>query len=169
MEPRIKEKIVVVWLGGTPRYWPSAREFNLRQDVIASQILFDSGVALVQIPTTNVAEHLRTTVPELDQHMRGRSRIGDYLHGQFLEYFALRMNDQDRSGRYPWSKVIWDISAVAWLNNPAWVPSDVMPSPVLTDAMRWGTVPDRHHIRVANHVDRDAIFNDLFDRLSRLQ
>jgi inosine-uridine nucleoside N-ribohydrolase len=41
MEPAIKEKIVVVWLGGTPQYWPSAREFNLRQDVIASQVLFD--------------------------------------------------------------------------------------------------------------------------------
>ena len=64
MEPKIKEKIVVVWLGGTPQYWPSAREFNLRQDVIASQVLFDSGVALVQIPTKNVTEHLRTTIPE---------------------------------------------------------------------------------------------------------
>ncbi len=37
MEPAIKEKIVVVWLGGTPQYWPSAREFNLRQDVIGLQ------------------------------------------------------------------------------------------------------------------------------------
>src|SRR5690606_36373960 len=78
MEPKIKDRIVVVWLGGTPRYWPSAREFNLMQDVPASQILFDSGVPLVQIPTKNVSEHLRTTVPELGQHLRGRSRIGDY-------------------------------------------------------------------------------------------
>ena len=51
MEPRIKEKIVVVWLGGTAHYWRSASEFNLRQDLIASQALFDSGVPLVQIPT----------------------------------------------------------------------------------------------------------------------
>jgi inosine-uridine nucleoside N-ribohydrolase len=166
MEPKIKERIVVVWLGGTPQYWPSASEFNLRQDVIASQVLFDSGVPLVQIPTKNVAEHLRTTVPELDEHMRGRSRLGDYLHGQFLEYSALRMNRQDRNAGFPWSKVIWDISAVAWLNNPEWVPSDIVPSPVLTDDMRWDRRAGRHNIRVANNVDRDAVFDDLFSRLS---
>ena len=168
LEPKIKEKIVVVWLGGTPEYWPFATEFNLRQDVIASQVLFDSGVPLVQIPTKNVAEHLRTTVPELDRHMRGRSRIGDYLYGQFLEYSAVRMNNRGQNEGFPWSKVIWDISAVAWLNNPEWVPSDIMPSPVLTDDMRWDRATGRHNIRVANNVDRDAVFNDLFPRLAGL-
>lgn len=168
MEPKIKEKIVVVWLGGTPSYWPSAREFNLQQDVIASQVLFDSGVALVQIPTKNVSEHLRTTVPELEQHLRGRSLIGDYLYGQFLEYFAVHANRQRLGENYPWSKVIWDISTVAWLNNPAWAPSDIVPSPVLTDDMRWQTAPNRHNIRVANNINRDAVFNDLFGRFAEM-
>ena len=167
MEPKIKEKIVVVWLGGTPSYWPSATEFNLRQDVIASQVLFDSGVPLVQIPTKNVAEHLRTTTPELDQHMRGRSRIGDYLYGQFLQYSAVRAKGKNEG--FPYSKVIWDISAVAWLNNPEWVPSEIAPSPVLTDDMHWESAAGRHNIRVATNVDRDAVFNDLFFRLSGLK
>ena len=167
MEPRIKEKIVVVWLGGTTHYWPSAREFNLRQDVAASQVLFDSGVPLVQIPTKNVAEHLRTTIPELDEHMRGKSRIGDYLHGQFLQYYAV--HTKGRKGSYPWSKVIWDISAVAWLNDPKWIPSEIVPSPVLTDDMRWERAAGRHNIRVANNVNRDAVFNDLFARLSQVK
>ncbi|HUR32494.1 MAG TPA: nucleoside hydrolase [Vicinamibacterales bacterium] len=167
MEPKIKQKIVVVWLGGTPAYWPSASEFNLQQDVIASQVLFDSGVPLVQVPTKNVSEHLRTTVPELERHLRGRSRIGDYLYGQFLQYFAERVKpDQGRD--FPWSKVIWDISAVAWLKNPAWVPSRIVPSPVLTEDMHWQNAAGRHNIRVATSVDRDAIFNDVFSRLSRL-
>ncbi|MDA0204688.1 MAG: nucleoside hydrolase [Acidobacteria bacterium] len=168
MEPKIKERIVVVWLGGTPSYWPSATEFNLRQDVIASQVLFDSGVPLVVVPTKNVSEHLRTTVPELGRHLSGHSRLGDYLYGQFLQYFAVRMNRQRQSEQYPWSKVIWDISAVAWLNNPDWVPSDIVPSPVLTDDMHWETAAGRHNIRVANNVNRDAVFNDVFSRLSRM-
>ena len=167
MEPRIKERIVVVWLGGTTHYWPSASEFNLRQDVIASQVLFDSGVPLVQIPTKNVSEHLRTTVPELEAHMRGRSRIGDYLYGQFLQYFAVRTKGKSQS--YPYSKVIWDISAIAWLNSPEWVPSEIVPSPVLTDDLRWQTAVGRHNIRVANNVNRDAVFNDLFARLATLE
>jgi len=169
MEPKIKDKIVVVWLGGQPHYWPSARGFNMQQDVIASQVLFDSGVPLVQVPGKNVSEHLRTTVPELDQHLRGHSRIGDYLYGQFLQYFAVRMNRQGQNDQYPWSKVIWDISVVAWLNNPEWVPSEIVPSPVLTDDMHWKSAPGRHNIRVANNVNRDAVFNDLFTRLSRLK
>ena len=167
MEPKIKEKIVVVWLGGAPHYWPSAREFNLRQDVLASQVLFDSGVPLVQIPTKNVAEHLRTTVAELDLHMRGRSRIGDYLFGQFLEYFAVHTKGRNES--YPWSKVIWDISAVAWLINPKCIPSEIVPSPVLTDDVRWESGAGRHNIRVATNVNRDEVFNDLFFRLSRVK
>ena len=167
MEPKIKEKIVVIWLGGTTHYWPSASEFNLRQDVIASQVLFDSGVPLVQIPTKNVAEHLRTTVPELDKNMRGRSRIGDYLYGQFLQYYALRSKGKNRG--YPYSKVIWDISAIAWLNNPEWVPSEIVSSPMLTDDMKWKATTNRHNIRVANNVNRDAVFNDLFNRLASLK
>lgn len=166
LEPKIKENIVVVWLGGTTHYWPSATEFNLRQDVIASQVLFDSGVPLVQIPTKNVSEHLRTTVPELDAHMRGRSRLGDYLYGQFLQYSAVRTKGRGKG--YPYSKVIWDISAIAWLISPEWVPSEIVPSPVLTDDLRWESGTGRHNIRVANDINRDAVFSDLFARLATL-
>ena len=98
--------------------------------------------------------------------MRGRSRLGDYLYGQFLQYYAVRTQGRDRE--FPYSKVIWDISAIAWLNDPEWVPSDVVPSPVLTDDMRWERAAGRHNIRVANNLNRDAVFNDLFSRLASL-
>ena len=167
MEPKIKEKIVVVWLGGTTHYWPAAYEFNLKQDGMASQVLFDSGVALVQVPTKNVSEHLRTTIPELAEHLRGHSRIGDYLYGQFLEYYAVRT--RGKAPNHPWSKVIWDFSVIGWLNNPDWVPSELVSSPVLTDDMEWETGSERHDIRVATNVNRDEIFADLFRRLSRVK
>lgn len=165
MEPKIKEKIVVVWLGGTTHEWPSAREFNLRQDVLSSQVLFDSGVPLVQVPTKNVSEHLRTTVPELESRMRGQSRIGDYLFGQFLEYEATHTHGKPAG--FPWSKVIWDISVIAWIKNPEWVPSKIVESPVLTDDVKWEQRAGRHPIRVATNVRRDEVFHDLFQRLAR--
>lgn len=165
MEPKIKEKIVVVWLGGTTHEWPSAREFNLQQDIHASRVLFDSGVPLVQIPTKNVSEHLRTTRPEVERFLKGRSRLGDYLFDQFVEYY----NDhtKGRPQPYTWSKVIWDISAVAWIINPQWVPSALVPSPVLTDDFRWKQVSGRHVIRVATNVQRDPVFFDLFEKLAK--
>ena len=165
LEPKIKEKIVVVWLGGTTHEWPSAREFNLQQDLHASRVLFDSGVPLVQIPTKNVSEHLRTTVPEMERGVKGRSRLGDYLFDQFLEY--AKEATKGKQANYPWSKVIWDISAVAWIVEPKWIPSALVPSPLLTDTFQWNREPGRHLIRVATNVQRDSVFNDLFEKLAK--
>jgi len=165
MEPKIKERIVVVWLGGATHEWPSAREFNLQQDIHASRVLFDSGVALVQIPTKNVSEHLRTTIPEVERHMKGRSKLGDYLYDQFVDYY--KAESAKRPALYPWSKVIWDISAVAWMINPQWVPSKLTPSPVLNDDLTYTLRPGRHPIRVATNCNRDPIFYDLFEKLAK--
>ena len=44
-----------------------------------------------------------------------------------------------------------------------------MPSPVLTDDLRWESGTGRHDIRVANNVNRDEVFNDLFNRLATLE
>ncbi len=156
IEPKIIERIVVVWLGGQPAYWPTAREFNLQQDMPASQIIFNCGVPLVHIPCKNVAEHLRTTVPEMQRYVKGRGPIGDYLHDIFVDYHA---------EHYAWSKVIWDISAIAWLLNPQWVPSNICPSPILTGNATWSFDRSRHFTRVAIDARRDAIFGDLFRKI----
>lgn len=166
-EPRIKDKIVVVWLGGTNLEWPSAREFNLFQDLHASRVLFDSGAPLVQIPTKNVSEHLRTTLPEAEFWLKGKSRLCDYLYNQFVDYY--KEHTRDKPQPYPWSKVIWDISVVAWILNPRWIPSTLVPSPLLTDDFRWQRPPGRHTIRVATDVNRDAVFHDLFTKLATVR
>ncbi len=163
LEPKIKDRIVVVWLGGQPYDRPSAREFNLQQDIHASRVLYDSGVNLVNIPTTNISEMLRTTTAELERFIKGKSPIGTYLFDIFVEY--AREHKQDDSK--PWSKVIWDISAVAWLVNARWVETKTVPSPILKDGFTWGHDPKRHPVTVATHVDRDGIFGDLFARLVR--
>jgi inosine-uridine nucleoside N-ribohydrolase len=158
LAPELVEQIVVVWLGGHPQYWPHSREFNLRQDVPAAQVIFDSGVPVVQIPCKNVAEHLRTTLPEMAQYIKGQGAIGDYLYQTYVEYFE---------DHYARSKVIWDISTIAYLLQPEWVPSQVRPSPVLLDDVTWGPEdPARHSFRVATDLDRDHIFGDLFAKLA---
>ncbi len=153
MEPEIVKKIVVVWLGGQPLEWPTAREFNLFQDITASQVLFDSGVPLMQIPCTNVAEHLRVSLPFLDAYLAGSSALGDYLTDIVHKY----TNDP-----FCWSKVIWDISAVAWLINPGWFSTTITQSPILNANLTYSHGAQRHLYRVATHLNRDAIFRDLF-------
>ena len=156
MEPELIRHIVVIWLGGQPLSWPTAREFNLQQDLYASQTLFDSGVPLVQIPTTNVSEHLRVTLPELDAFLSGKSPIGDYLCSIVHSY----TNDP-----FGWSKVIWDISTVAWLVCPDWIDTTLEHCPLLTSEYTYSRDPHRHLFRVGHHLIRDAIIADMYKKL----
>jgi purine nucleosidase len=166
MEPRIKDKIVVVWLGGATHDWPSAREFNLQQDLHSSRVLFDSGVPLVQIPTRNVSEHLRTTLPEAERFLKGRSPLCDYFFEQFVDYH--KNATRERPPDYPWSKVIWDVAVSSWMIDPSWAPTRLVPSPILNDDVTYSQKPGRHPIRVATHVSRDPVFHDLFQKLAKV-
>lgn len=156
MEPEIIRRIAVVWLGGHEHTWATVREFNLYQDVYASQLIFNCGVPFVQIPCRNVASHLLTTVYELEACIKGKSAVGDFLvetvKGYHKDHFA-------------WAKEIWDISATAYLVNPAWVTTRLVHSPILTDQSTYSQDAARHFMRVAIHLNRNAIFADIFRKI----
>lgn len=158
LEPRIIERVVVVWLGGHAFFWPDTREFNLMQDVSAARVIFDSGVPLVQLPCMGVVSHLHTTVAELERYVQGHSRIGDYLTDIVRSY---------QGNPFAWSKVIWDIASIAYLINAGWTPSALVHSPIVTDDLTWSFDPRRHFIRSVYSIDRDGIFRDLFTRLAQ--
>lgn len=157
IEPKIIENIVVVWLGGNSQYWPNQREFNLAQDVLAARVVFDSGVPFVTLPCRPVVSHLHTTIPELTQNLKGKNEISDYLLNIVVEY---------SKGREAYSKVIWDVSALAWLINPDWVQTNIVHSPIMTDQVTYSIDQSRHFMREATSLNRDKIFADLFKKLS---
>lgn len=158
IEPSIIRNIVIVWLGGNSHQWPHQREFNFRQDLNASRIIFDSGVPFVQLPCTPVVTHFATTVPEMERYVGGRGEIGDYLLKIFKDY---------RKDHFGWSKVLWDMTAVAWIINDKWLPSDLVHSPLVTDNYTFSFDNSRHLIRTVNFVQRDPIFRDFFTKLEK--
>jgi purine nucleosidase len=175
IEPRIIEKIVLVWLGGTAMHWPDANEFNLMGDVLASRLVLDCGVPLVLIPCAGVTTHLRTTVSEIDLYVQGQGAIGDYLAKTFKAY---------SDDHFAWSKEIWDVVAIAYLINSDWIPSHIISSPIIAQCppvnkpgpnsypwekqqLSWSFNHSRHSIRCAYYVDRDPIFRDLFTKLEQ--
>ena len=158
MEPGIINRIVVIWLGGNALFWKDTREFNLSQDIHASRLILDCGVPLVHVPCMGVTTHLTTTVPELEHYLMGKSALGTYLVD------IVRSYDNNPFG---WSKVIWDVAAVAWLVNEKWLPSGLVSSPVLTDQFTWSFDPQRHLIRSVFYLHRDEIFADLFKKLGK--
>lgn len=161
LDPTLKDKIVVVWLGGHPHYWRHNREFNLTQDPYSAQVVFDSGVSVVHVPCKNVAEHVKTTIPEMKTLFGGRGEIGDYLLRIFSEYEYC--NDP-----FGWSKEIWDIATIAWIVNPDMMPSEITPTPILNanKDRTWSFDENRHPYRVCINARRDAIFRDFAQRLN---
>ncbi|WP_372934278.1 nucleoside hydrolase [Mariniphaga sediminis] len=158
IEPEIIKNIVVVWLGGNGLNWPHQREFNLKQDVLAARVVFDSGVPLVVMPCRPVVSHFHTTIPELKYYLEGKNELSDYLYNIVCEYSG---------GKEAYSKVIWDVTTVAWLVNPMWIQTNLVHSPVLTDQMTFSVDHSRHFIRMATDLRRDAIFRDLFSKLTK--
>lgn len=158
IDPSIINNIVVVWLGGNGHHWPHQREFNFRQDLNASRIIFDSGVPFVQLACTPVVTHFTTTVPEMERYVGGRGEIGDYLLKIFKEH---------RKDHFGWSKVLWDMTAVAWVINDKWLPSNLVHSPIVTDNYTLSFDNSRHLIRSVYFVQRDPIFRDFFTKLTK--
>ncbi len=158
IDPSIIHNIVVVWLGGNGHHWPHQREFNFRQDLSASRVIFNSGVPLVQLPCTPIVTHFTTTVPEMERYVAGRGAIGDYLLEIFKDY---------RRDHFGWSKVLWDMTAVAWLIDHRWLPSELVHSPIVTDNYTFSFDRSRHMMRAVSFVHRDPIFRDFFTKLEK--
>ena len=79
MRPEIKDRMVLVWLGGNSLEWPDNKEFNLFQDVAAARVVFGCGVALVQLPCMGVVSSFTTGAGELEMFLRGKNKLCDYL------------------------------------------------------------------------------------------
>lgn len=167
LEPKIIQNIVVVWTSSYPSVSKrTAYSLNLEQDLLASQLLFDSGVPLVYLPGHQVGAQLRISQPDMELWVRGQGAIGDYL-------YWLYMNNPHHAHRTPadffgrtW--IMWDLINFAWVLNHHWVPTDIMPTPVLTDDKLFEPgEPGRHFMREAYGVDRDAIFRDFLAKLHK--
>lgn len=157
MKPEIINSMVVVWLGGHAWHAPDTREFNMVQDVAASQVVMNSGVPFVQIPCCGVCDYLSTTIPELRAYLSGRNALCDYLLGIVEGY---------TDNPYCWSKVVWDISAIAVLLSDSYAKKVVLPTPILTDDCHYAFDTARHHMILVRGLNRDKIFADLFDLIS---
>ncbi len=157
LAPDIVSKIVVSWTSAYPSFWPYPNaSYNLAQDLHAARVLFESGVPLVYLPGYYVGEELRVSLPEIEAHVAGRGPVGAYLAEIFRAWGA----DDRRPGA---SKVLWDLINVAWIVDPSWLATNLVPSPSLGDDLRWADGgQDRHVLREATDVDRDSIIGDLF-------
>ena len=161
LKPEIKDRIVLIWLGGNALHWPHNKEFNLYQDVAGARIVFGCQVPLVQLPCMGVVSAFTTSGPELEHHLRGKNKICDYLVDvttkEALECY----------GGSTWTRPIWDVTAVAWLLDGDFMEESLIHSPIPEYDDRYAFDNNRHFIKYVYHINRDNLFADLFKKLTK--
>lgn len=161
INPAIKDRIVIVWLGGNSYDWPDTREFNMSQDIAAARVVFDCGAAVVQLPCMGVVSAFATTGPELEHWLKGKNRLCDYLVDVTIKEAAAC-----HGGAF-WSRPIWDVTAVAWLLNGDFTSDRIEHSPIVEYDNHYSFDKTRHFVRYVYHINRDKLFADLFTKLAK--
>lgn len=161
MKPEIKDRIVLIWLGGNAYEWPDNKEFNLFQDVAAARVVFGCGAALVQLPCMGVVSSFTTGPGELETFLRGKNKLCDYLTDYTEKEGAAGSKNSC------WTRVIWDVTAVAWLLDGDFMRDRLVPSPIPQYDHHYSFDPGRHFIRYVYHINRDNLFEDLFRKLAQ--
>lgn len=161
LDPEMKERVVIVWLGGHAHHFRNNKEFNLMQDVASVRVIFGCGVPLVQLPCCGVVDRFATNRYELEHWLKGKNPLADYLV----------QNTIDEAESYvagkPWTRVIWDVTAVAWLlnDNQRFMTDELRHSPIPEYDHRYAFDNTRHFIKYVTAINRDALFDDLFSKL----
>ena len=135
----------------------------MKQDIAGARVVYNSGVPYVQLPCMGVVSEFRISEPELDYWLVGKNPLCDYL----------ARHTKDAANRYakgqPWTRVIWDVTAVAWLLNDSdrFMESRIIPTPVPTYDNFYATNHKSNPMRYVYYIKRDDLMMDLFKKLTQ--
>lgn len=162
LNPKVAENTVIVWLGGHAQHFAHTKEFNMYQDVAAARVVFKSGVPLVQLPCMGVVSAFTLSEPELVCWLKGKNPLTDYL----VDITIREMGNRAKNDI--WSKVIWDVTAVAWLLNDKerFMSSRLITAPIPSYDNLYTENPNGHLMRYVYQIKKDALMTDLINKLS---
>ncbi len=160
IDPTIAENIVIVWLGGHALHFHNTKEFNMEQDIAAARVVFMSNAPLVLLPCMGVVSQFAIPLEELKYHIKGKNKVCDYLCDIVEECFE---NSENLCN----SRVIWDVTAVAWLLNDddRFMLSRIIDCPLPDYDYKYnGTINKK--IRYIYCINRDVLATDLFRKIT---
>ena len=163
MDPSIIERTVVVWLGGHSLEWENTREFNMMQDIAAARVVMGCGVPLVMLPCMGVVSEFACSIPELKYWLSNKNPLCDKLVEIVENYVSEARRDK------VWSKVIWDVTAVAWLLNDdeRFMRDRLIHAPIPEYDHHYARSENRHFVKYVWSIKRDLLFEDLFEKLAK--
>ena len=155
-EPSIINKIEVIWLGGNELNYKDNLEYNFKQDIEAVKIVFNSKVKLTIIPCKDVASILRTNINTLNKNIKN-SPINKYLKYKFYNdgYHGIQE-----------SRVIWDISVIAYMIYKNWFKTIDINCPIIKEDTSYELNNNNHLITFVTNINKDEVYKDLFNKLN---
>ncbi len=167
INPEIADRIVLVWLGGHSFEWPNTKEFNMYQDVAAARVIFNSGAPIVQLPCMGVVSAFTISGDDMRARLYGKNELCTYLTTHSEEEVASYVKPGNA-----WSRVIWDVTAVAWLTGAnegtnAFLRYKTVPAPICEYDFTYSQDASRNPIVYVYHVNRDALLNDMIRKLTK--
>lgn len=162
LNPLVAENAVVVWLGGHAHHYHNTKEFNMEQDISAARVVFKSGVPLIQLPCMGVVSEFTLSKPEIECWLMGKNKLCDYLSKITIEEMDACTKSEI------WSKVIWDVTAVAWLLNDddRFMMSRIITSPLPTYDNLYAVNHEGHPMRYVYSIKKNELLRDLVEKLT---
>ena len=161
LNPKVAENIVVVWLGGHGHHYHDTKEFNLEGDIAAARVVMSSGVPFVQLPCAGVVSEFALSKPELEYWLVDKNLLADYLARN-----TIAAAEAYAAGK-PWTRVIWDVTAVAWLLNDGdrFMLSRIVPAMLPGYDGQYYAPENPAPMCYVYRIHRDALMADLLQKL----
>ena len=163
LNPAVKENTVVVWLGGNAHHYHDTNEFNMKQDIAAARVVMGSGVPFVQLPCMGVVSSFTVSKQDLEFWFKGKNALATYLADHTIE------EAESYAKGKAWSRIIWDVTAVAWLLNDedrfmqSRIVNTVLPSYDNLYEDKDNGIP----MRYVYNINRDNLLNDLINKVTK--
>lgn len=161
-EPKIKEKVRVIWIGthGTEKRKAPFREFNAGNDVTAANFVLESGAEIWLVPS-DVYTTITVGLAELKVKVLPYGKIGKHLYENMINY-NLSPSAGWTQGE-SWS--LGDSPAIALAINPGCGKFEYEPAPHVSADTTSTLRPGNPVIRVYKSVDSRYILEDFFAKL----
>lgn len=155
-EPKIINKIEIIWLGGNEFGYKYNLEYNFRQDIEAVKIVFESKVKITILPCKNVVSNLKIDINTIKNNLENKSELCNYLIERFYDdgYHGIQE-----------ARVIWDIAVIAYMINKNWFETKQISCPNIREDTSYEVSDNRHNITFVTKLDRNKIYEDLFNKL----
>ena len=111
---------------------------------------------LTILPCKNIVSELRIDINTLKKYLKNKSELCNYLIERFYNdgYHGIQE-----------SRVIWDISVIAYMINKNWFETKRISCPNIRKDTSYEVTNNRHNITFVTKLDRNKIYEDLFNKL----